>query len=180
MALSESRMRGIFWGGLAGGITSAIPLLNLMNCFCCLWAWVAGAIAVAVVGRTEIVPDRQASGIGALAGAFAGLVASSLQLLYSLITPTPSLTSMFGSIRDIVPGGIPESSMELLQGLPESGLAMVAMQLFSALFMMGIFAGFGALGALLYQRLTRPSVPPPADETGPGDQIETDGTTQPE
>jgi len=179
MALSESRMRGIFWGGLAGGIVSAIPLLNFMNCFCCLWAWMAGAIAVAVVGRKEVVSDRQAPGIGALAGAFAGLVASSLQLLYSLITPGPSLTSMLGSIRDIVPGGIPDSSMELLQGLPESGLAMVTMHLFSALFMMGIFAGFGALGALLYQRLTRPSVSPPAVGTDPGDQMEMNGTTQP-
>jgi len=179
MALSESRLRGIFWGGLAGGIVSAIPLLAFMNCFCCLWAWAAGAIAVAVVRRTDTLPDRQAPGIGALAGAFAGLVTSSIQLVYTLFSG-PSLNSMLGSIQDLVPGGIPDSSMELLQGLPESGLAVVAMHLFSALFMMGIFAGFGALGALIYQRLTRPGVSPPADVIGPDDHMKADGPTQPE
>ena len=179
MALSESRLRGIFWGGLAGGITSAIPLLAFMNCFCCLWAWAAGAIAVAVVGRSETVPDRQAPGIGALAGAFAGLVASSIQLVYTLLAG-PSLNSMLGSLQEIIPGGIPDSSVELLQGLPESGLAMIAMHLFSTLFMMGVFAGFGAPGALIYQRLTRPSVPPPTDEIGPDDGMEAHGTAQPE
>jgi len=79
-----------------------------------------------------------------------------------------------------MPGGLPEGSLELLQGMPESGLAMVAMRLFSALFLMGIFAGFGALGALLYARLTRPTTPPPPVISEPGEPPESHGTAQPE
>ena len=179
MALSETRMRGIFWGGLTGGIASVIPLIGLMNCFCCLWAWVAGAVAIAVVGRSEPLVEKEVPMTGALAGVFAGLVTSVLQLVWTLLSGF-SMTGMLDSLGEMMPGGIPEGSLEMLQGLPESGLAMVAMQLFSALFLMGIFAGFGALGALLYARLTRPSTPPPPIAPETGGAPEADGTAYPE
>jgi len=164
-------MRGIFWGGLAGGIASVVPLVALMNCFCCLWAWVAGAVAIAVVGRSGPVVEKEVPVTGALAGVFAGLVTSVLQLVWTLMSGF-SMTGMIDSLRDLIPGGIPESSLEMLQGLPESGLAMVAMQLFSALFLMGIFSGFGALGALLYARLTRPASPPSLTVSAPEEPVE--------
>ena len=70
---------------------------------------------------------------------------SVLQLVWTLVSGF-SMSGMLDSLGEMVPGGFPEGSMEMLQGLPESGFALVAMQLFSALFMMGIFSGFGALG----------------------------------
>ena len=179
MALSESRLRGIFWGGLTGGIASVIPLMAFMNCFCCLWGWVAGAVAVAVISRTEQLVEKQVPATGALAGVFAGLVTSVLQLVWALISGF-SMTGIMDSLGDLMPGGLPEGSLEMLQGMPESGLAMVAMQLISALFLMGIFAGFGALGALLYARLTRPTTPPPPVISEPGEPPESHGTAQPE
>jgi hypothetical protein len=179
MALSETRLRGIFWGGLTGGIASAIPLIAFMNCFCCLWAWVAGAVAVAVTGRSEPLVEKQAPSTGALAGVFAGLVASIMQLVWALVSGV-SMTGMVDSLREMMPESIPEGSLQMLEGLPQSGLALVAMQLFSALFLMGIFAGFGALGALLYVRLTKPATPPSPAAAEPGEPPEPDGTAEPE
>jgi len=173
-------MRGIFWGGLAGGLASVIPLVALMNCFCCLWAWAAGAVSAIVVRREGPPEEKEVPVTGALAGAFAGLVASMLQLVWTLVSGF-SMSGMVDSLRDLVPTGIPEGSLEMLQSLPESGLAMVVMHLFSTLFMMGIFAGFGALGAMLHGRLTRPPRPPAAERPDPPVTIdEGDGTAQPE
>lgn len=160
MRLSENRLRGIFWGGLAGGLGSCLPLLALVNCFCCLWAWLAGALAVALIRRREPITKADVPKMGALAGAFAGLVSSTAQLIYS-IAAGPVLESALGNLRNYLPVSVPEQSLEMLQQWSGSGLAMLAMQLVSALFLVAVFAVFGALGGLLYNRIAPPA---PANE----------------
>lgn len=167
--MSEEKLRGIFWGGLAGGLGSIIPLLSFLNCFCCLWAWLAGGLAVALTGKGKERTASEAPVVGALAGAFAGLVSSTLQLLYA-VTIGPSLSGTISSLRGILPGSIPEESLRMLEGLPESGLALLVMHVISAILVMGIFAVFGALGGLIYDRLSRPpasrgTTPPPPKES---------------
>jgi len=175
MALSEERIRGIFWGGLAGGLASAIPLIGWLNCFCCLWGWVAGAVAAAVVVRTASLKEGEGAVTGALAGAFAGLVSSTLEVLWGLFMG-PAMAGVFERLERYLPDNVPPGTLDFLQNLPEQGLALLAMQFFSAIFSMVLFAGFGALGALLYLRLTRPpQVPPPVGIEPPGD-----GTAEPQ
>jgi len=98
--------------------------------------------------------------MGAFAGAFAGLVSSTAQLIYSVATG-PVLESALGNLRNYLPESVPEQSLELLQQWSGSGLAMLAMHLVSALFIVAVFAVFGALGGLLYNRIAPPT---PADE----------------
>jgi len=98
--------------------------------------------------------------MGALAGAFAGLVSSTAQLIYS-IAAGPVLESALGNLRNYLPESVPEQSLEMLQQWSGSGLAMLAMQLVSALFLVAVFAVFGALGGLLYKRIAPPA---PANE----------------
>lgn len=178
MAMSENRMRGIFLGGLVGGLASALPFISAINCFCCLWAWFTGGLAVALVAKREELPKGQAPAIGAMAGAFAGLVTSTLQLLYSL-TIGPSIGNMIGRMESFFPADMPEYTLNFLEGLPEAGFAMVAMHLVSAIFLMGIFAAFGALGGMLYQRFTRPPVAPAVPPL-PGPDLEAAEDAAPE
>jgi hypothetical protein len=175
MALSDERMRGIFWGGLAGGLASAIPLIGWLNCFCCLWGWVAGAVAVAVVIRAGAFNEGEGAATGALAGAFAGLISSTIEILWALMMG-PAFADLFERIERYLPDDVPPGTLDFLQNLPDQGLAMVAMKLFSTIFSMAIFAGFGALGALLYLRLTKPPrVPPPT-----GSEPSHDAAAEPE
>ncbi len=160
MTLSEDRLRGIFWGGLAGGLATAIPLIGWLNCFCCLWGWIAGAVAVAIVARTRVQREGEGAATGALAGAFAGLVSATLELLWTL-TVGPAVSGLLDRVERFLPEDLPSGALDFLSHLPESGLALIAMQFVSAIFSMVLFAGFGALGALIYLRLTRPAKAPP-------------------
>ena len=170
MKLSENKLRGIFWGGSTGGLGSCLPVVGLVNCVCCLWAWIAGAIAVALIRGRESLDDRDAPKMGAIAGAFAGLVSSTGQLLYSIVAG-PSTASFMGEIKGYLPDTFPEQSLEAFEGMASSGFAAVIFHFFSAIFMMAIFAVFGALGALLYVRFTGRK---PAASPEPGD-VETAG-----
>lgn len=156
MRLSENRLRGIFWGGLTGGLGSCLPILALVNCLCCLWAWLAGAMAVALIRGREQLTYADAPKMGALAGAFAGLVSSTGQLLYRFVAG-PSVESMLSSLQGVLPETIPEQSIEMFEGLAGSGIAMVIVHFLMTLFLIAIFAMFGALGGMLYIRLLRPS-----------------------
>lgn len=170
MKLSENKLRGIFWGGSIGGLGSCLPVVGLVNCVCCLWAWIAGAMAVALIRGKEPLEDREAPKMGAIAGAFAGLVSSTGQLLYSIVAG-PSMASFMGEIKGYLPDTFSEQSLTVFEGMADSGIVAVTFHLFSALFLMAIFSVFGALGALLYVRFTgRKSVASPE----PGD-VETAG-----
>jgi hypothetical protein len=181
MTLSEERTRGIFWGGLVGGLASAIPLIGWLNCFCCLWGWIAGAVAIAVVIRAGAFQERETAATGALAGAFAGLISSTIESVWGLLMG-PAMAGFLERIERYLPDDVPPGTLDMLQSLPEQGLALVAMKLISTIFSMAVFAGFGALGALLYLRLTRPPGAPPSGDTPPaaGNPVLPDGSAEPE
>jgi hypothetical protein len=74
----------IFSALIAGaiiGVLANLPLLNLINCFLCLWVWVGGILAVVFYrrfqhGGPDLTPG-QGAGLGAvsgLIGAFVGVV----------------------------------------------------------------------------------------------------------
>ena len=41
----SDRLQPAIWGGLFIGVLSALPLVNAVNCCCCLWVLVGGALA---------------------------------------------------------------------------------------------------------------------------------------
>lgn len=167
MRLTDEQLRGIFLGGLLAGVVSAIPLLNLGNCFCCLWAWVSGGAAVALIRRQEALPDRDLPKVGLLAGAYAGLVATVLELVWNIFFGLPAIDRL-AEIRRMMPSQMPPETTRLFEQLFTSG----TMGLASALTRIFLFALFGALGAVVYGRLVRPksdaSPPRPAPD-GPAD-----------
>lgn len=170
MKLSENKLRGIFWGGLTGGLGSCLPVVGLVNCVCCLWAWIAGAMTVALIRGRESLDDRDAPKTGAIAGAFAGLVSATGQLLYSIMAG-PSTTSFLGEIKRYLPDTFPEQSLEAFEGMASSGITAAIFHFISGMAMIAIFSVFGALGALLYVRFTGRK---PAASPEPGD-VETAG-----
>jgi hypothetical protein len=77
--------------GVVIGILANFPLLNLINCFLCVFVWVGGILAVFLYGRLEhgqsALTPGQGAGIGALAGlfgAFVGIVVNALTNVISI------------------------------------------------------------------------------------------------
>jgi hypothetical protein len=70
--------RSALWAVLIAGVVMALlgnlPLLNLVNCILCLWAWLGGALAVFVYRRFQRGQPGPTAGQGAGLGALSGLV----------------------------------------------------------------------------------------------------------
>jgi hypothetical protein len=61
-------------GGVVIGVLGNLPVLNLINCFLCLWVWVGGILAVFLYRQFEHGASALTVGQGAGLGALAGLV----------------------------------------------------------------------------------------------------------
>jgi hypothetical protein len=77
--------------GVGIGVLGNLPVLNLINCFLCLWVWVGGILAVFLYRRLEHgaadLTGAQGAGLGALAGligAFVGVVVYALTSFISI------------------------------------------------------------------------------------------------
>src|SRR4051812_38952025 len=77
---------GLFWGAL-----TAIPLINLANCVCCLWIQIGGAIGAWLLNKQK--PGTLNYGDGALVGVQAGLcgmvVSALIDIPFQLVRFTP-------------------------------------------------------------------------------------------
>jgi hypothetical protein len=165
MTLDDISSRGIFWGGLVGGLASTLPLLQLGNCFCCLWAWVSGVVALLLVVREQPEPPPAAARLGALAGLWAGLVTGLLGLFTTLLMgPPPGFDP--GDLSAFLPTDLDPRLWSSLSHLSTPDPLVV---LLTTLIRMGLFALFGMLGALVTAALRPRS----------GDRPESNGTAEP-
>lgn len=163
MHWNDESLPGVFWAGLGTGIASVVPLLEMGNCFCCLWAWVAGAAALLLGRRGRRSDDPTPAGaraIGLLAGLWAGLVAGTLELFGRLLLgPTPLPAGLGALFGEDYPGEL----TSLLAQNPDRPLLVGLTTLTRMLF----FGLFGVLGAVLAERLW--------PEREPGDRRGGDG-----
>ena len=155
MKLNEAQLRAVFWSGLVTGLLAAFPLTALANCFCCLWAWAAGAGAVHLARRRPEEGGVGPAALGAIAGAYAGLVSSLIEFLWAMAAGTFGRMD-YEQVRSMLPEDLPQEGARMLERMLESGFAGPAGLLISAVLSMILFAIFGALGAVLYERLTGP------------------------
>jgi hypothetical protein len=75
------------------------------------------------------------------------------------------------AFREMFPQSMPEGSLDLVGSLPTGGPARVALLLVTGVLQAAFFAGFGALGALLFDRLfpARRGPGAPAQTPEPGE-----------
>jgi hypothetical protein len=145
--------------GVIIGVLGNLPLLNLINCFLCLWVWVGGILAVVFYrkflhGGPDLTPG-QGAGLGAIAGligAFVGVVVYAATSFISM--------PLFARLAEFlqVEGDLP-FRME-----PGSVLASTF-----AFFLMDVvlYPLFGALSGLVGASLFRKQPQVPASNEGP-------------
>jgi len=84
-------------GGAVIGVLANLPLLNLINCFLCIWVWLGGIFTVYLYQRFQkggpSITAGQGAGLGAVAGligAFVGVIVYALTSFISM----PIFTSL--------------------------------------------------------------------------------------
>ena len=84
----SDRLQPAFWAGLFIGVLSALPLVNLGNCCCCLWVLVGGALAAYLRQQNNPYQINAAEGaiVGLMAGAIGGAIYSVLSIPVQMIT----------------------------------------------------------------------------------------------
>ena len=80
--MESNRLQPALFGGLLIGVLSALPLVNVGNCCCCLWVVAGGMLAVHL--RQQSSPFAITSAEGAYVGFLAGLFGGVLGVLLSI------------------------------------------------------------------------------------------------
>lgn len=85
---TRSFLLSVLIAGTVMGVLGNLPLLNLINCILCVFAWLGGALAVLLYKRFQrggpVATVGQGAGLGALAGLIGALVGV---VVYAITSP---------------------------------------------------------------------------------------------
>jgi hypothetical protein len=128
-------------GGVIGGVLSAVPLVNMLNCCFCLLNMGGAAIGLSMYLKehpNEKISNGDAAMSGALSGVVAGLIAGVLGFVMSMV----------------VVGAMKEFYTQLPPELRKPAMALAGSAGVARIFVTPIFYGaFGALGGFLSMQM---------------------------
>ena len=86
----NNKLKPAIIGGVVVGLLSIIPIVNLGNVCCCLWAILGGLLATYLYVKNSPVPATPGDGaiLGAIAGAVGGAIVIVLGIPISLVAGT--------------------------------------------------------------------------------------------
>jgi hypothetical protein len=161
--MPPARIQPALLGGVAIGVLSALPVINIANC-CCAWILFGGALASYLMQANH--PEPVQVGDGAIAGLMAGVIGAFVWLIISVpvnMAMAPFQSQMAQRILRDASDMSPElrGLFEGMSGGPAIGIGL----LFGFFVMLAVSTTFGMLGglfgALIFKKKTPPVIPPP-------------------
>ena len=165
--MDSGRLQPALYGGLFIGVLSALPLVNIGNCCCCLWVVAGGALAVYL--RQQNTPYAVNASEGALMGLLAGLIGGVIAALISI----PMMAVMGPYQQRIIEqilnsrADIPEESRDMIERMMRRNAGFGALA-FAMGLVWHVVIGlvFGMLGGLLGVAMFKKELPPPPPAGG--------------
>jgi hypothetical protein len=163
--MDSGRLQPALYGGLVIGVLSALPIVNLGNCCCCLWVIAGGMLAVYL--RQQNSPFAVTSAEGALVGLMAGLIGGVIGTILAI-----PLAAMMGPFQQQIierilaaRPDIPSETRDMVERMASrAGLSAAAIA-FQFVWMVFVGAIFGMLGGLLGVAIFKKDAPPPPPGT---------------
>jgi hypothetical protein len=169
--MSPSKTQPALLGGVAIGVLSALPVVNLGNCACCAWVIVGGMLAAYLMQQNY--PQPVSAGDGAIVGLMAGVVGAVVWTVISI----PLSSAMAGLNSQMMEQALenaqdmPPELRSFLESIGSGGAAGVA-GVIGFIFMLCVCSAFGLvggiLGALVFRKNAPPPPPPPPSGFTPG------------
>ena len=157
--MGPHKLQPALLGGVAIGVLSALPVVNLVNLCCCGWVVVGGALAAYLMQQNHPAPI--AAGDGALVGLFAGAVGAVVGSVLS-IPIALALGPLQADMIDRVLQGAQDMPAELRalfeqwRGGMTSGATIGIGFIVSLMLSLVLYAVFGliggVIGAVLFRR----------------------------
>jgi hypothetical protein len=155
------RLQPAFWGGLFIGVLSALPIVQVGNCCCCLWIVTGGVLAAYL--RQQQTPYAIQASEGALVGLMAGVLGGVLTVIISI--PMHAITGpMQQRMMDWVLSANPDLPAEFRDAIQRASgdAALNPLSLaFSLVYYLVVGMIFGMLGGLLGAAVFKKNAPPP-------------------
>lgn len=162
-----AKLQPALLAGLAIGVLSALPVINLANVCCCAWVLLGGALAAYLMQQNY--PGPITSGDGAVVGLLAGAVGAVVSTLVSIpisfaLGPFQAqvIERVLETARDMPPEA--REVLESMRGGPAIGVGIVL----SFFVMLVVGTLFGLIGGLIGAVLFRKNAPPPPPPPPPG------------
>lgn len=141
----NNKMKPALIGGVVLGLLSVIPVLNLGNICCCLWALLGGLLASYLYIKSSAVPAK--AGDGAILGALAGLVGAVIVVVIGIPISIVAGGITRGLLLRIVESMNP-SQAEAIRVQMEAG-STIAGEIINGLILAVLVVIFSTIGGLL-------------------------------
>lgn len=160
--MSPAKTQPALLGGVAIGVLSALPVINVANC-CCAWILFGGALAAYLMQQNH--PEPIQAGDGALVGLMAGVVGAFVWLIITVPISAVMAPLQNQMMQRVLRNSqdMPPEIRELLQSMSSGSASGVGLVLgfFVMLFVSSLFGMLGGVfGALMFKK-DPPSFPPP-------------------
>lgn len=164
--MDSARLQPALLGGVFIGVMSALPVINMGNCCCCLWIVAGGALAVYLRQQNSpfALPASEGALLGLLAGLIGGVIGAVLSIPIQMMfgpMQVEWMTRIFESNQDL-----PPEAREMMRRMAESAgtvaLAGIVMNVVISVI-------FGMLGGLLGIAIFKKNAPPPPPAVMPHD-----------
>lgn len=166
--MNPAKMQPALLGGVAIGVLSALPVVNIGNFCCCAWVVLGGALAAYLMQQNHPAPINVGDGaiVGLMAGVIGAIVGSVLAIPISMAMG-PFQMRVFERIMESSRDMPPEvrEIFEQMRGGMGGAAMMGATFIISLLFSLLFYSVFGLVGGLLGAMMFKkqaPSPPPPA------------------
>src|SRR5215471_12119390 len=160
MPPAPNKVQPALYAGLAMGVLSALPLISLGNCLCCLWVIGGGALAAYLLQQNHPYPIESADGalVGLLSGLIGGAVCGVIAIPLALAMG-PYQQHILERIADNP--DFPPEAKQMIANLTKGGVlgVMAILGIFVRAIIFAIIAMLGGLlGVALFKKK---DLPPP-------------------
>jgi hypothetical protein len=163
--MGPAKLQPALLGGVAIGVLSSLPFVNIVNMCCCAWVVFGGALAAYLMQQNHAAPID--AGDGAIVGLLAGVIGAIIGSVVSIpiaMAMGPFQMQMMERVLETAQDMPPELRewFEQWQTGLASGAAIGIGFIFSVLFSLFFYSIFGLVGGLLGAVLFRRNAPPPS------------------